>query len=238
MFAIEQAVLSPTFGLAEIKTEVFAIEQAVLGPNFGLAEIKTEVFAIEQAVLSPTFGLAEIKTEVFAIEQAINSGTFGLAEIKTEIVAIAEAVLSPTFGLAEIKTEIFAIESAIGGIPVKGSTQSSGPWHATDKYLSTKILNNTPNTVGPITVTAYDLSVCPKATFNVGGIPITATVSLAPFCATDIFFLQVGNTKLNIQFSELEVEFSGLTSGVLVYSRTTATNGQDALDVINNCCYM
>ncbi|EPY6472743.1 hypothetical protein ACWO4B_003443, partial [Clostridium sporogenes] len=39
-------------------------------PTFGLAEIKTEVAAIETAVLSPTFGLAEIKSEVAAIENA------------------------------------------------------------------------------------------------------------------------------------------------------------------------
>ena len=120
---------------------------------------------------------------------------------------------------------------------VKGATQSSGPFFTTDKYLAVKALNNTSNTVGPITVTAYDLNVCPKATFNVGGVPITATFSLAPFCATDIFFHQVGNTKLNIVNTELEVQFTGLTSGVLVYSRTTASGENTASDVINNCCY-
>ena len=80
--------------MAEIKTEVFAIEQAVLSPTFGLAENKTEIFAIESVIngigtaiirnQQPNLriGREEIKTEVFAIEQAVSSPTFGLAEIR------------------------------------------------------------------------------------------------------------------------------------------------------------
>ncbi|AFV02078.1 hypothetical protein DHBDCA_p1051 [Dehalobacter sp. DCA] len=131
---------SPTFGLAEIKTEIFSIEKAVNHPFFGLQEIKSEVQVIEFTVEnienkldSPTFGLAEIKTEVFSIGTLVEGiftsmmgATFGLQEIKSEVAAIEGAVFSPTFGLAEIKTEVFSIGTLIEGIftSIVGSTFS------------------------------------------------------------------------------------------------------------------
>jgi hypothetical protein len=263
--AIESAVLSPTFGLAEIKTEIIAIESRLDSPTFGLAEIKTEVAAIESAVLSPTFGLAEIKTEVAAILSAVGlltSPTFGLAEIKTEVAAIESAVLSPTFGLAEIKTEVAAIESAvfsptfgleeikteiqqilaiIGGAAAGGNV-SSGPFFAVNKYLEVKLLNNCAGFVGPVTVTAYDLSTCPKSTVTISGTPLTTTIFLSPGCSTDIFFFQnAGGQKLDISGLEVEVQITtpgGLPSCVLPYSRTTNTGKNATANEINSCCYV
>jgi len=107
-------VLSATFGLEEIKTEVAAIEAAVLSATFGLAEIKTEVAAIEAAVLSPTFGLEEIKTEVAAIEAAVLSPTFGLEEIKTEIVQILDTLA----GGENFTTGAFVVDTTANSVLV------------------------------------------------------------------------------------------------------------------------
>jgi hypothetical protein len=68
--------------------------------------------------------------------------------------------------------------------------------------------------------------------------PITATFTLSPYCATDVRFIEDAlGDKLDIQGKEIEVQFTGVASGILVYSRTTNTNGTDATDVITNCCY-
>ncbi|SHJ46696.1 hypothetical protein SAMN02745163_02047, partial [Clostridium cavendishii DSM 21758] len=168
------------------------------------------------------------------IEQMVSSPTFGLVEIKTEVFNIEQMVSSPTFGLAEIKNEVSAIEQAVGA---KSGTQSSGPFFASDKYVSAKALNNTSNTVGPITVTVYNLGVCPK-TSTILGTPVTATFSIAPFCATDVFFHKIGNTKVNISGAEIEVQFTGVPAGVLLYSRTTSSGQEDAMDVFNSCCFV
>lgn len=195
---------SPTFGLAEIKTEVAAIEEAVLSATFGLAEIKTEVAAIEGVVFSATFGLEEIKTEVFAIQELIESPLFGLEETKTEIFAIQNAVFSPTFGLEEIKTEISQIQ---GLMEVESKT--TGPVVADPASLSIiiKLFNNT-TTEKTASATVYTLTPASKvATYT------TTPIILNPQSAQDF-------TTDNVPDNYV-VEFTGLVPGVYGWTSTS-----------------
>ena len=111
-------MLSPTFGLEEIKTEVAAIEAAVLSPTFGLEEIKTEVAAIEAAVLSPTFGLEEIKTEIVQILDTLAGGenfTTGAFVVDTTANSVLVNVLNRTAEEVEVTVTRFVFDAA-GGI--------------------------------------------------------------------------------------------------------------------------
>ena len=237
---IEDLLESPTFGLAEIKTEVYAIEKAVLSPTFGLAEIKTEVYAIEHAlsgavtgigdiiiaINSPTFGLAEIKTEVYAIEQAVNSPTFGLADIKTEVYAIQQAVLSPTFGLAEIKTEVYAIQQKLDSITGLSSATmlTSGPFIVSknSSNLSVSVLNNANTVGGPYNVRVYNLDAIPKSLLQIGTLLFNVSFTLTGLSSTFLYF-----NKNMSKGSQVEIELWGADNTVKIYSEIS-TSGESA----------
>ena len=216
-----------------------AIEGAVLDPSFGLPEIKSEVAAIEGAVLDPSFGLAEIKSEVAAIEGAVFDPSFGLEEIKQEVATIEGAVFDPSFGLEEIKSEIVQILNEIGA----GNTnRSSGPFYAQNDILEVKILNNCTEEVGPITITAYNLANCPKTILEgPTGEQITTTIqAISAGCAAEAFFLGDPANPNIISGNQIEVQVTapdGLPSCVLVYSRTTDTTGTDTANEFCNACY-
>ena len=258
--AIEYAVLSSTFGLQEIKSEVIAIEGAVFNPTFGLEEIKSEVAAIHGAVFDPSFGLEEIKSEVAAIENAVLNGTNGLAEIKSEVAAIEGAVFDPSFGLEEIKQEIATIESAVfdpsfgleeikteivqilNELGAGNSNRSSGPFYAQNNLLEVKVLNNCPDPVGPVTITAYNLATCPKTTLvATNGELITTTITtITPGCAVDAFFDGDPGAPSNISGNQIEVQVTapgGLPPCVLIYSRTTNEGRVDIANEFCNACY-
>jgi hypothetical protein len=230
---------NPFFGLKEIKNEVKAIENAVSSPTYGLAEIKSEVAAIESSILDPSFGLEEIKSEVAAIEDAVFDPSFGLEEIKAEVAAIESAVFDPSFGLEEIKTEIIQILNELGA---GNSNRSSGPFYAQNNLLEVKVLNNCPDPVGPVTITAYNLATCPKTTLvATNGDLITTTITtITPGCAVDAFFNGNPMAPPDISGNEIEVQVTapgGLPPCVLIYSRTTNESRVTIANEFCNACY-
>lgn len=257
---IENSVCNPYYGLKAIKAAIAEIDnccghsctdsykllallkdiiELLKNPYFGLTEIKKEVAAIEYAVLSSTFGLQEIKSEVAAIEGAVFDPSFGLEEIKQEIATIESAVFDPSFGLEEIKTEIVQILNELGA---GNSNRSSGPFYAQNNLLEVKVLNNCPDPVGPVTITAYNLTTCPKTTLvATNGELITTTITtITPGCAVDAFFDGDPGAPPNISGNQIEVQVTapgGLPPCVLIYSRTTNEGRVDIANEFCNACY-
>ena len=134
--------------MAEIKTEVSAIEDAILSPTFGLEEIKSEVSAIEDAVLSPTFGLAEIKTEIIQILDTLANGedfTTGAFVLNEDAGSVLVNVLNRTAEEVEVTVTqiIFDSTGAITGttsqllvIPPNTTTTVAFPANGSDIDLA------------------------------------------------------------------------------------------------------
>jgi len=247
---------SPTFGLAEIKTEIFSIEKAVNHPFFGLQEIKSEVQIIEFAVEnienkldSPTFGLAEIKTEVFSIGTLVEGiftsivgSTFSLQEIKSEVAAIEGAVFSPTFGLAEIKTEIFQIQNAVLS-PTFGLLEIKSEVAAIEASLGAanaqtsgpfKLSNASVGNILDVKVMNNSASTIGPINVSVFNVDVCPKTLLSPTFKSTVTLPPYCTTSIffnqKLPNTQIEIEVSGATPGkVFIWSRTTPTVVSDQI---------
>ncbi|WP_353852611.1 hypothetical protein [Dehalobacter restrictus] len=247
---------SPTFGLAEIKTEIFSIEKAVNHPFFGLQEIKSEVQVIEFTVEnienkldSPTFGLAEIKTEVFSIGTLVEGiftsmmgATFGLQEIKSEVAAIEGAVFSPTFGLAEIKTEIFQIQNAVLS-PTFGLLEIKSEIAAIEASLGAanaqtsgpfKLSNPSVGNILDVKVMNNSASTIGPINVSVFNVDVCPKTLLSPTFKSTVTLPPYCTTSIffnqKLPNTQIEIEVSGATPGkVFIWSRTTPTVVSDQI---------
>jgi hypothetical protein len=247
---------SPTFGLAEIKTEIFSIEKAVNHPFFGLQEIKSEVQVIEFTVEnienkldSPTFGLAEIKTEVFSIGTLVEGiftsmmgATFGLQEIKSEVAAIEGAVFSPTFGLAEIKTEIFQIQNAVLS-PTFGLLEIKSEVAAIEASLGAanaqtsgpfKLSNASVGNILDVKVMNNSASTIGPINVSVFNVDVCPKTLLSPTFKSTVTLPPYCTTSIffnqKLPNTQIEIEVSGATPGkVFIWSRTTPTVVSDQI---------
>ncbi|WP_368294268.1 hypothetical protein [Dehalobacter sp. TBBPA1] len=247
---------SPTFGLAEIKTEIFSIEKAVNHPFFGLQEIKSEVQVIEFTVEnienkldSPTFGLAEIKTEVFSIGTLVEGiftsivgSTFSLQEIKSEIAAIEGAVFSPTFGLAEIKTEIFQIQNAVLS-PTFGLLEIKSEVAAIEASLGAanaqtsgpfKLSNPSVGNILDVKVMNNSASTIGPINVSVFNVDVCPKTLLSPTFKSTVTLPPYCTTSIffnqKLPNTQIEIEVSGAPPGkVFIWSRTTPTVVSDQI---------
>jgi hypothetical protein len=198
-------------------------------------QIKAEVTNIETIVLSPIFGLKEVKEEVINIEELAELMLNGVNKIDAKLDGLA-------LSLAEIKAKLTQMcnNTSIEKI----FSKSSGPFIAVNEYIEVKILNNTSDKIGPITVTVYSLETSPKSVATAGpnSFPLTTNVEVLQGCMANVFFVQdLNGQKLNISGRELEIEVTGanvLRRSVLIYSRTTNAEKNITANEFNSSGYI
>ncbi|WP_458787428.1 hypothetical protein, partial [Vallitalea sediminicola] len=198
-------------------------EETVLSATYGLEEIKSEVSVIEETVLSPIYGLFEIKAEVIDIINDIQSPIFGLYEVKTEVAAIEEAVLSATYGLEEIKYEVSNIENIL----TTTDDLTTGPFFISQlsqepASLIIKVLNNT-NIDRSVTVRVYEYgNNNPRNTLIPQGGIIMPIIIKANQC----FDIEYSITRSDNTNNQCEVQFFDAVSGIYCWAaiRTEAVD--------------
>ncbi|MDJ0305869.1 hypothetical protein [Dehalobacter sp.] len=197
-------MFSPTFGLAEIKTEVFSIGTLVEAIFTTVENLSGSTFieAIYTAVYSPTFGLAEIKTEVFSI------GTL--------VEGIYTAIYSPTFGLEEIKTEVFQIlKQSFSQDLTTGIAQRDNPNNNDDFYV--EVLNNRTATVS-VTLTVFDFS----SGTGISALGTPTLLTIGPGNVIEFASLNLNATVLN----RYEVTLTNVTDGIYIWSAFRLASGE------------
>lgn len=193
----------------KIQKQIRAILCAIISPTFGLSEIKAEISAIEAKLDSPTFGLSEIKAEISAIEAKLDSRTFGLSEIKAEVSAIEAKLDSPTFGLSEIKAEVSELLAARG----LSQNLTTGPFlkTLTENALHLKALNQTATTQS-VTFFVHNLTPCITTFTVVEFLNITSCCADFTEILTDISPL---NMEVRAQLSTTFGIFVYAATGIL-----------------------
>lgn len=225
MTDIETDVNVMTSVVSETKTEVDVITSV-------MTDLVSDVNVITSVLTSPTTGLAEIQRETSSVEGMVLDPHFGLE-------ALAADIINTNTSLYDIKNEIIGRVNEIGPGRAK---LTSGPWVASNQYLEIRVLNTTDAKVGPITATAYDLEQNPRAVLlrNPIPMPITATFYIPPNSSKTVSFMydMNGDFLESLEGQALELEFSGLSEGVYVYSRTTDAARTAINDVFNSYCFL
>ncbi|MEQ8174837.1 MAG: hypothetical protein ABRQ26_07150 [Syntrophomonadaceae bacterium] len=225
MTDIQSDVNVMTSVVSETKTEVDVITSVV-------TDLVSDVNVLTAAVTSPTTGLEEIQREVNHVEGAVLSPDFGLE-------ALAADLINTNTNVYNVRNEIIGRVNDIGPGRAK---LTSGPWIASSQYLEIRVLNTTDSRVGPISVTAYDLDQNPRAVLlrNPIPTPITATFYIPSNSSKTISFMydMNGDFLESLVGKVLELEFSGLSEGVYVYSRTTDATRASSSDVLNSYCFI
>lgn len=225
MTDIESDVNVMTSVVSETKTEVDVVTSV-------MTDIQSDVNVITSVLASSTIGLAEIQRETSSVEGAVLDPHFGLE-------ALAADIINANTSLYDIRNEIISRVNEMGPGRAK---LTSGPWVASNQYLEIRVLNTTDAKVGPITATAYDLDQNPRAVLlrNPLPMPITATFYISPNSSKTVSFMydMNGDFLESLEGKALELEFSGLSEGVYVFSRTIDANRTGSSDVLNSYCFI